>query len=54
MMVYLTALAFDEGATMQFFDDIYSRDALLLQELEEDFQFTPPKCLPDYLQNGAL
>lgn len=54
MMVYLTALAFDEGATMQFFDDIYSRDARLLQELEEDFQFSPPEGLPDYLQSGAL
>ncbi len=54
MMLYLTALTFDNGDTLEFFEDIYSRDAKLLEQLNEDFEFTPPDGLPDYMELGRL
>jgi murein L,D-transpeptidase YcbB/YkuD len=45
MLMYLTAIAFDEGHEFTFHRDVYSRDADVLRALDAPFVYSPPEGL---------
>jgi murein L,D-transpeptidase YcbB/YkuD len=45
LIMYLTAVAFDDGREFTFFRDIYDRDAAVLRALNAGFVYSPPEGL---------
>jgi L,D-transpeptidase YcbB len=48
LLLYLTAIAFDEGRDFAFYRDVYGRDAQLLKALNADFVYVAPQGMPDF------
>ena len=47
-MLYLTAIAFDDGRDFAFYRDVYQRDAALWKALNAEFVYVPPQGMPDF------
>lgn len=47
LVLYLTAIAFDDGRDFAFYRDVYGRDAALWKALNTDFVYVPPQGMPD-------
>ena len=45
LVLYLTAVAFDDGREFSFFRDVYDRDRAVLDALNAGFVYSPPKGL---------
>jgi len=45
LILYLTAVAFDDGRDFTFLRDIYDRDAAVLSALNAGFVYSPPAGL---------
>ena len=48
LVMYLTAIAFDDGRDFAFYRDVYERDAALSKALNAGFVYVPPKGMPDF------
>jgi len=45
LVLYLTAVAFDDGRDFSFYSDVYDRDRAVLDALNAGFVYSPPKGL---------